>query len=743
MHNSTFCSTFLLIFFIAGFQFSASAQPTNRSSKIKSIVGTADIRRTGTINWVKARANMPIKERDALRTYIESELEIETSEGTIIKLGENSTLEIDKFNAKEQTENTRIKILNGNIIANVKKLVNTDSKFEFETPTATAAIRGTVVGFEVNKEKTVVKVFEGIVVVTPNGARKGVEIKENQMTSVAKGQKSVSIEKLEEKPTTISPEKKTGLIDSTKSDTLKTVYDTISTPDTVTQKQSATVSDTLVKKAGIAEIEDPTSKNTELEDVDNEITEPKIVTTTNADSVKATSTEIKQPIRLNVSLPADRSEVRPGAQVSVAGTVLPVTANLTINGKTISVSSSGQFKTTLTASAQPSDFEISISAEAKGSTQTITRTVIVKALQLNFDVKSPGDGQVFTKTTIPVSGIASPGAEVTVMSIRIPVSASGTFSGQVPIPNEDGEIILEFEASLDGKFANISRKIIYQPEYRFNLITPLANQTVSTTSIQIKGEVLPVGSKVSVMGRPLNVTPTGIFSGTVLIPEEEGEIELDFDITYGSMSKNETRTVTYKKPLDIARPEIQTVLPQISETNQISVAIYDRTPGDEITLTYTIDGAKETEKGAPNSSFTVPLQSGIHAYTLQATDKAGNTSQMLSQNITWFGTIDWMIKINKAVDVLYLPPSGPGNNYEPVYTLEFSIENLPDNDMRLISLVTVVNKLTGETYTKKTYTDNYFTVDMKLKNHATNNFDISIEDIRKKIKTRTIQVVVK
>jgi hypothetical protein len=102
-----------------------------------------------------------------------------------------------------------------------------------------------------------------------------------------------------------------------------------------------------------------------------------------------------------------------------------------------------------------------------------------------------------------------------------------------------------------------------------------------------------------------------------------------------------------------------------------------------------------------------------------------------------------MIKINKAVDVLYLPPSGPGNNYEPVYTLEFSIENLPDNDMRLISLVTVVNKLTGETYTKKTYTDNYFTVDMKLKNHATNNFDISIEDIRKKIKTRTIQVVVK
>jgi hypothetical protein len=679
-----------------------------------------------------------------LRTYIESELEIETSEGTIIKLGENSTLEIDKFNAKEQTENTRIKILNGNIIANVKKLVNIDSKFEFETPTATAAIRGTVVGFEVNKEKTVVKVFEGIVVVTPNGARKGVEIKENQMTSVAKGQKSVSIEKLEEKPSISSPEKKTGLLlDSTKNDTIKTVYDTISTSDTVSIKQAATITDSLLKKAGTTEMEELTPKNTELEDDEKEIIETNSVSTIKTDSLKATSTVIKQPIRLNVSLPADRSEVRPGAQVSVAGTVTPITASLTINGKTVSVSSSGQFKTTLTAPAQPSDFEIAISAEANGSTQSVSRTVIVTPLQLNFDVKSPGDGQVFTKTTIPVSGIASPGAEVTVMSIRIPVSASGTFSGQVPIPNEDGEIILEFEASLDGKFANISRKIIYQPEYRFNLVAPLEKQTVSTTSIQIKGEVLPAGSKVSAMGRPLNVTPTGIFTGTVLIPEEEGEIELDFDITYGSMTKNETRTIVYKKPPDIARPEIQTVLPQISEANQISVAIYDRTPGDEITLTYTIDGVKETEKGAPNSSFTIPLQAGIHTYTLQATDKAGNSSQIISQNITWFGTTDWMIKIDKAVDVLYLPPSGPGNNYEPVYTLEFSIENLPDNDMRLISLVTIVNKLTGETNTKKTYTDNYFTIDMKLRNHATNNFDISIEDIRKKIKTRTIQVVVK
>lgn len=732
---------FLLLFlFIIQFPTDAQPRTTSRTAKIVSIVGTANIRRTGTINWVNARVNMPIKERDALRTFIESELELETSEGTIIKLGENSSLELDKMVSRGDMENTRMKIMNGNVIANVKKLVNTNSKFEFETPTATAAIRGTVVGFEVNKEKTVVKVYEGTVVVTPHGAKKGVEIKDNQMTSINKGQKSITVQKIEEKPTGAQLYKETGLIDTLKKDSIPIVNDS-----SLMKLNSIIIegSDSLLKTVttdSLPVIKNRTGKfdDSDIDTVENASEKEPL----SRDSIM--NEETRPQLRLSVTSPAERLEVKPGAPVSVSGTVNPSTATVIINNKAVPVSSSGQFKITINAPPmQSTDYEITIMAENGENQQTITRTISVKTVELNFDVKTPFEGQVFSKTTIPVSGTVSQGAEVTAMSIRIPVSASGTFSGQIPIPNEDGEIMLEFEASRDGQYSTISRNIIFQPEYRFNLRSPQNEQTVNSTTLLIKGEVLPAGAKVSVLGRPVNVTSTGIFSGTAIIPDEEGEIELDFEITYGMMTKTETRTVYYKKPIDILRPQIQAMLPQISESNQISVTVYDRTPEDEITLFYTVDGHKESEKGTPNSSFSIPLQAGLHTYTFQAVDKAGNSSQTISQSITWFGTIDWMIKINKAVDVLYLPPSAPDNTYEPVYTLDFSIENLPDNDMRLISLVTVVNKLTGEVQTKKTFTDNYFSIDMKLKNHKTNNFDISIEDLRKKIKTKTVQVVVR
>lgn len=716
---------------------SLRAQAPVRTSKIKSIVGTANIRRSGTVNWVPARVNMPVKERDAVRTFIESELEVETSEGTILKLGENATLELDKLSSKGDADNTTVKILNGSLVANVKKLVNASSKFEFETPTATAAIRGTVVGFDVGNEKTTIKVFEGKVLVTPNGTKRGVEVKENEMTSVAKGQKEIKIEKLEMKPGDQQPKNESGLSDSVKK-----------VPEVGKSGDTTVVKDSIVQVKAPDPKRDSTLSKPHLPEVVVENKDEEILYGQSQNTPIATTSSVPPkvetvPLKLQLSSPADRVEVKPGLSVSLSGSVTPATASVTVQGKKVTVAANGQFKSEITAPKQSTELEITVAAELNGAVQTITRTIVVKAVELNFEVKSPVDGQVFSKTSIPVNGTVTPGATVTAMSIRMPVSASGTFSGQVPIPNEDGEIYVEFEATLDGKSKTITRKIIFQPEYRLNIISPVVNQVVNSTTVQIKGEVAPPGAKVRVLGRSMNVSTAGLFSGTVLIPDEVGEIELDFEVTYGTTTKNETRTIIYQKPADIARPEIQTVLPQISESKQISLAVYDRTPDDEITLFYTIDGVKESEKGLPNSSFIVPLQPGIHTYSFQATDKTGNTSQIVSQNITWFGTTDWMIKINKPIDVLYLPPSGPANDYEPVYTLEFSIEDLPDNDMRLISLVTVVNKVTGETQTRKTFTDQYFTIDMKLKNHTTNVFDISIEDVRKKIKTRSVQVVIK
>jgi hypothetical protein len=80
----------------------------------------------------------------------------------------------------------------------VKKFVTTRSRFEFETPISTATIKGTIVGFNVSEEKTVIKVCEGNVIVSSEGLKSTVVLKENQMALIGKGQKGISIEKLVE-----------------------------------------------------------------------------------------------------------------------------------------------------------------------------------------------------------------------------------------------------------------------------------------------------------------------------------------------------------------------------------------------------------------------------------------------------------------------------------------------------------------------------------------------------------------
>jgi ferric-dicitrate binding protein FerR (iron transport regulator) len=194
LRNSFICFLLVLTYFS-----NIIAQTEIRRCSVKSIIGSVKIRRGAAANWIDARPNMPLKQNDAIRSFIESEAELETSEGTSLKVGENSTVEFVTFFGNSKLQNTKIKILNGTLLLNVTKLINTNSTFELETPTVTAAIQGTIVSFNISSENTQVKVYEGKVIVTPSGSTNGVELKDNQMAIVSKGQKEVEIEKLDEK----------------------------------------------------------------------------------------------------------------------------------------------------------------------------------------------------------------------------------------------------------------------------------------------------------------------------------------------------------------------------------------------------------------------------------------------------------------------------------------------------------------------------------------------------------------
>ena len=159
MRIKAVCNMSFLCAFVLITAFSSLAQG-GRKCWIKSMVGDVKVQRSKSPKWIKARVNMPLREKDAIRTFVESEALIQTADGHILSLKENTTLELSVFiKDTKGAKKTNVKILSGDLMANVKKLTQKKSKFSFETPTAVAAIRGTKVGFDVEKDKTDIRVY--------------------------------------------------------------------------------------------------------------------------------------------------------------------------------------------------------------------------------------------------------------------------------------------------------------------------------------------------------------------------------------------------------------------------------------------------------------------------------------------------------------------------------------------------------------------------------------------------------
>ncbi len=603
------------IIFLFGFSGIFPVLPQNtRKCTIRQLIGTVKIRRGISADWTDAKLKTVLKESDAIRTFIESEAELEIDDGSVLKVSENTTLEIGMLRGKKDRNNTSVKIMNGEVLANIKKLVSPASSFEFETPTATAAIRGTIIGLVVGSDQTTVKVYEGKVLVTPAGSKKTTEMREGHMGLITKGTDEVKITKLEEK-----------------------------TPS---------VSVSIVKTE----------------------------TGPSSDSLKATT------IRDSSGSATDTSHKK------------------TDTIKTI----------------------------------TDTSSQSLRSRTLNFTVSTPSEGQLLTKPIIQVSGTVTPGAEVSVMSMRLPVASSGIFSGQVPIADEAGELTVEFEASLGGATQKIIRRVAYKPEYRFVLTSPVERQTFSTTDIFIKGEVVPANAEITVLGKRLSVNSNGQFMGNISIPDEEGEITLDFEISAGGMSRTETRRIIYKKPPDTYRPQVSASVSK----GCWNVTVFDRTVDEEITLWYEIDGNREFRILHPNEYFCIPLENGIHSYRLYAEDRAKNRSQIeVLNNYPYLSTNTWYIKLRKpsgnvSIDI---PPSSPAGEV-PFYPIEFTIENLPQDNILLIREVNVTNKTNGKRVSIKNFTDNFIETEIELVRGSLNQIQIDVNDINNVIKNKIFQI---
>ena len=138
----------------------------DRWGKVSSVIGGASVFR-GT-ETMTAKVNFPLMLGDRIVTESESVVTIDQAgDATTIQITENSDFLLQEPVLGSPAKFT---IKQGEIVANIKKISKKEQSFLFATPTATAAIRGTVfsLSFTTASNLVVLNVFKGAIGFTPS-----------------------------------------------------------------------------------------------------------------------------------------------------------------------------------------------------------------------------------------------------------------------------------------------------------------------------------------------------------------------------------------------------------------------------------------------------------------------------------------------------------------------------------------------------------------------------------------------
>jgi hypothetical protein len=134
------------------------------AARISLLEGHADILKNNAKTWSPAKPEMTLQTGEQIYSGKESFVEIIYSNGEIARLDENSKLTIEESTPKTVKSTTTL----GTVWINMKKLTSTRRNFQLSSPTAIAAIRGTIFQMTAGTDSsTEVRVYNGKVAVGP------------------------------------------------------------------------------------------------------------------------------------------------------------------------------------------------------------------------------------------------------------------------------------------------------------------------------------------------------------------------------------------------------------------------------------------------------------------------------------------------------------------------------------------------------------------------------------------------
>ncbi|MDI6739828.1 MAG: FecR family protein [Candidatus Edwardsbacteria bacterium] len=130
-------------------------------AKVTYYMGDFRIQEPGRDDWKKAVINEALTSGNKVKTQDQSRGEVAFADGSIIRIDANSNLDIVALKKDKAGQTAQAKVWSGKVWASVNKM-SKKTKFELESPTAVAAVRGTVFRMTVADDKTTkVAVYSG------------------------------------------------------------------------------------------------------------------------------------------------------------------------------------------------------------------------------------------------------------------------------------------------------------------------------------------------------------------------------------------------------------------------------------------------------------------------------------------------------------------------------------------------------------------------------------------------------
>lgn len=139
-----------------------------RLATTDKLQGEVEVQHGGKGSFAPLSASSFIKTGDVVRSGRNGVAEFKWLDGTRWKIMPNTQITVKKAisNVIQKSQTSELELTRGKVFIRIMRELSHASKFEVETPTAVAAVRGTIFSVEVLNGKTQVAVFKGHVQVT-------------------------------------------------------------------------------------------------------------------------------------------------------------------------------------------------------------------------------------------------------------------------------------------------------------------------------------------------------------------------------------------------------------------------------------------------------------------------------------------------------------------------------------------------------------------------------------------------